>query len=68
MFCAVLSDGRLCCPTLIEGIPMPALLPGTMLVKTSTLAINPSDYEMCAAFLTPGAVVGNDFAGQLLQS
>lgn len=49
-------------PQLVD-LPMPALLPGTILVKTQAVALNPSDYKMGAAFPTEGAVIGNDFAG-----
>ena len=53
-------------PQLVHRIPVPTLLPGTILVQPAVVALNPSDYKMCAAFPTPGAVVGNDFAGTVV--
>lgn len=53
------ADGR---SQLVDGVAVPLLLPGNVLVKTTALALNPSDYKMGAAFSTPGAVVGMDFA------
>lgn len=50
-------------PTLREGIPIPKLKPGTVMVKTIATALNPSDHKMGATFPTPGAVVGMDFSG-----
>lgn len=52
-------------PRLAE-IPIPALTPGTILVKTSAVALEPSDYKMGAAFPTPGAVIGSNFAGTVI--
>jgi NADPH:quinone reductase-like Zn-dependent oxidoreductase len=37
-----------------------------MLVKTIAVALNPADYKMGAAFPTPGAVVGMDYAGVIV--
>lgn len=50
-------------PNLSNGIPLPVLKPGTVIVKTVAIALNPSDYKMGANFPTPGAVVGMDFSG-----
>ena len=52
-------------PELTE-IPIPALIPGTVLVKVSAVALDPSDYKMGAAFPTPGAVIGSNFAGTVV--
>lgn len=49
-------------PQLVD-LPLPALLPGDILVKTQAVALNPSDYKMGAAFPAQGAVIGNDFSG-----
>ncbi|KAK4235117.1 zinc-binding dehydrogenase family oxidoreductase [Achaetomium macrosporum] len=50
-------------PRLVTEAGVPALLPGTALVKTEAVALNPSDHKMGAYFPAPGAVVGMDFAG-----
>ncbi|KAI0179685.1 putative zinc-binding dehydrogenase family oxidoreductase [Hypoxylon sp. FL1284] len=57
------ADGR---PQLAERVAVPPLLPGTVLVKTVAVALNPSDYKMGAAFPTPDAIVGLDFAGTVV--
>ncbi|TVY36832.1 Trans-enoyl reductase [Lachnellula subtilissima] len=51
---------------LVDGIPLPKLLAGTVIVRVAAVALNPSDYKMHAAFPMPGAVVGNDFAGTIV--
>lgn len=43
-----------------------ALEYGTILIKTSAVALNPSDLKMGTAFPAPGAIVGNDFAGTVV--
>jgi NADPH:quinone reductase-like Zn-dependent oxidoreductase len=50
----------------VAEIPVPELLPGTVLVKTRAIALNPVDYKMGAAFPTKGAVIGSDFAGTIV--
>ena len=50
----------------IAEVPIPALTPGTMLVKVSAVALDPSDYKMGDAFPTPGAVIGSNFAGTVV--
>ncbi|KAI0434878.1 GroES-like protein [Xylaria sp. FL1042] len=50
-------------PKLVHDVAVPRLEAGTMLIKTVAVALNPGDYKMCAAFPTPGAVVGMDYAG-----
>ncbi|KAM7215488.1 Enoyl reductase LovC [Rhypophila decipiens] len=52
-------------PRLTHGVPLPDLLPGTVIVKTVAVALNPSDNKMGAAFPTPGAIVGMDFSGTI---
>lgn len=53
-------------PTLIHDASVPDLQPGTLLVKTVAVALNPSDYKMGLAFTSPGAVIGGDFAGHII--
>jgi NADPH:quinone reductase-like Zn-dependent oxidoreductase len=47
----------------IKDVPTPSLLPSEILVKTVAVAINPTDHKMPAAFPSPGAIIGCDFAG-----
>ncbi|KAM7196184.1 zinc-binding dehydrogenase family oxidoreductase [Rhypophila sp. PSN 637] len=53
-------------PQLTHGLPLPPLLPGTVLVKTVAVALNPSDNKMGAVWPTPSAIVGMDFAGTIV--
>lgn len=66
LHCAIVenSQGR---PTLLGGKPLPPLLPGTLLVKTKAVALNPSDFKMGMSFPVPGAVIGTDFVGEIVQ-
>ncbi|GAW27277.1 putative zinc-binding dehydrogenase [Rosellinia necatrix] len=56
------ADGK---PQITSDVAVPRLFPGTMLVKTTAVALNPSDFKMGAAFPAPGAIVGMDFAGEV---
>lgn len=47
----------------LANIPLPILKPGSVMVKTVVVALNPSDHKMGSTFPTPGAVVGMDFSG-----
>ncbi|KAI3394644.1 hypothetical protein diail_2454 [Diaporthe ilicicola] len=53
-------------PTIVQDAPVPALRPGDVLVKVVAVALKPSDYKMGAAFPCPGASVGGDFAGRVV--
>ncbi|KAK2613264.1 hypothetical protein N8I77_000187 [Diaporthe amygdali] len=53
-------------PTIVTAAPVPVLRPGDVLVKTTAVALKPSDYKMGAAFPSPGANVGGDFAGRVV--
>jgi NADPH:quinone reductase-like Zn-dependent oxidoreductase len=46
---------------------IPSLLPGFVLVKTYAVALNPSDYKIQKNFPLPGAYVGIDFSGTVVQ-
>ncbi|KAJ8123262.1 hypothetical protein O1611_g9638 [Lasiodiplodia mahajangana] len=50
-------------PIIKSDVRIPALLPGTIIVKTISVALNPSDYKMGPAFPHAGAFIGMDFAG-----
>lgn len=41
-------------PKLVDNISLPTLLPGTLLVKTEAVALQPMDSKMGEAFPTPG--------------
>ena len=58
------EDGK---PKIVSNIPLPQLSPGDILVKTTMVALNPSDYKMGAAFPSPGAVIGSDFVGTVVR-
>ncbi|KAI6085896.1 zinc-binding dehydrogenase family oxidoreductase [Hypoxylon rubiginosum] len=49
-----------------DNLPLPQLFPGTVLVKTMAISLNPSDYKMGNRFPSPGSVIGNDFAGAVV--
>lgn len=53
-------------PVLAHDAPVPRLLPKTLLIKTTAVAINPSDYKIGANCPTPRAIVGMDFVGKIL--
>ncbi|KAK5992618.1 Trans-enoyl reductase TwmE [Cladobotryum mycophilum] len=58
------DDGQ----TIIDNeAPIPSLPPGYVLVKTSAVAVNPSDYKISANFPLPGAYIGSDFSGTVVQ-
>ena len=57
------KDGK---PKVDNNVPVPQLSPGDILVKTTMVALNPSDYKMGATFPSPRAVIGNDFVGTVV--
>lgn len=57
-------DGK---PHLLDDVAVPTLLPGTALIRTAAVALNPSDYKILTKFPLPGAYVGGDFAGTIVQ-
>ena len=52
-------------PTVSET-SIPKLTPGTVLIKVSAVTLDPSDYKFGTAFPTPGAVIGCNFAGTVV--
>ncbi|KAI9696851.1 MAG: putative secondary metabolism biosynthetic enzyme [Bogoriella megaspora] len=54
-------------PVLAHSAAVPKLRPGTLLIKTTAVAINPSDYKIGSNSPAPGAIVGMDFAGKIVQ-
>lgn len=54
-------------PVLTRDAPVPQLLPTTLLIKTSAVAINPSDYKIGANCPAQQAIVGMDFVGSILE-
>lgn len=57
------SDGQ---PKVTRDVPLPTLQPGTVMIKTAAVALNPSDFKMGKAFPTQGSIVGMDFSGRVL--
>lgn len=60
------DDGTLTTNTAFP-LEVPILEPGTVLVRTFAVGLNPTDYKMPANFPTPGAIAGCDFAGIVVQ-
>lgn len=58
------SDGQL---EVATQVPLPVLYPGTVLVKTIAVALQPVDYKMAQRFPSEGAVVGCDFSGLVVR-
>ncbi|KAI1264456.1 putative zinc-binding dehydrogenase family oxidoreductase [Xylariaceae sp. FL1019] len=54
-------------PIFISNLPLPILYPGTVLVRTRALAINPFDFKMGTFHPCPGTIIGNDFAGVVVE-
>lgn len=50
-----------------DKVPVPRPEPGTVLVRTVAVGLNPTDYKMPASFPTAGAIAGCDFAGVVVQ-
>lgn len=46
---------------------VPPLPPGYVLIKTGAVALNPSDYKILHNFPVPGAYVGSDFSGTVVE-
>ncbi|KAH9985176.1 chaperonin 10-like protein [Xylariaceae sp. FL0662B] len=63
---AIIQDGN-SAPKLADGVPLPVLRSGTVMVKTAAVALNPSDNKMGATFPTPGATIGMDFSGIIVE-
>lgn len=53
-------------PKAVSDIPLPPLQPGTILVKTAAVALQPSDNKMGGISPSAGAVIGSDFAGTVV--
>ncbi|KAF2154561.1 GroES-like protein [Myriangium duriaei CBS 260.36] len=53
--------------TAIQFVPLPSLRPGYILVKVSHVALNPTDWKHRSWFPTPGATIGCDYSGTVVQ-
>ncbi|ROW04708.1 hypothetical protein VMCG_04869 [Cytospora schulzeri] len=53
---------------LVKDAPLPALLPGTVIVRTTAVALQPADNKIRKRFPSKGAVIGNDFAGIVVRA
>ncbi|TGJ86284.1 hypothetical protein E0Z10_g2473 [Xylaria hypoxylon] len=58
------SSGR---PVFTHDAPLPTLLPSSILIAVGAVALNPSDYKMGGSFPKEGAIIGNDFAGKIVE-
>ncbi|KAI0515232.1 putative zinc-binding dehydrogenase family oxidoreductase [Xylaria bambusicola] len=54
-------------PMIVGDMPRPPLLPGMVIVKVSSVALNPVDYKTGEAMPAMGAVIGMDFAGAIVE-
>lgn len=52
---------------LVSEAAIPSLPPGFVLVKTFAVALNHSDHKVLNNFPIPGAYVGTDFSGTVVQ-
>ena len=52
---------------LANDIPIPKLRDGYVLVKPKAVALNPTDWRHIDYLATPGAIVGCDYAGEVLE-
>lgn len=50
----------------VDNVSVPTLLPGTVLVKTQAVALQPADYKMASKFPSEGAIAGSDFSGLIV--
>lgn len=55
-------------PVIASDVALPALLPKTLLVKTTTVAMNPFDYKMPKSFPSPGGTIDVDFVGRIVRN
>lgn len=53
--------------SLVDNAAIPILKPGTMLCRVRAVALNPADWKMVDFSASPGAVGGNDFAGEVIE-
>ena len=51
----------------LKRVPVPSIEPNQVLVKTSAVALNPSDYKLLDQSTTVGAISGSDFAGTVIK-
>ncbi|KAL4945237.1 hypothetical protein BDV06DRAFT_231406 [Aspergillus oleicola] len=54
------QDGNI---RLCDYSPVPEVPANAVLIKVKAVSVNPADSKMTGAFVTPGAVAGNDVAG-----
>ncbi|KAI9694880.1 MAG: hypothetical protein M1822_000496 [Bathelium mastoideum] len=58
----IISQGQ----AAVEEVPVPKLRPDYLLVKTSYVALNPTDWKHIDKIPTPGATVGCDYSGTVV--
>lgn len=49
-----------------NDVPLPALQKHQFLIRTDAVAINPADTKMRGPFVTPGGILGIDYAGTVV--
>lgn len=49
-----------------DDVPLPTLQKDQFLIRTDAVAVNPSDTKMRGDFVTPGGVLGTDYAGTVV--
>jgi NADPH:quinone reductase-like Zn-dependent oxidoreductase len=50
----------------VQTVPIPALRPDYILVKTSHVALNPTDWKHVDFLPNPGATIGCDYSGKVV--
>lgn len=63
---AVKQDGESGQPRIVNCAALPELVPGTVLVKTAAVALNPSDHKILTNYPLAEAYIGADFAGTVV--
>ncbi|KAL4971439.1 GroES-like protein [Aspergillus desertorum] len=52
---------------MLQDVLVPSITPDTILCRVAAVALNPADWKMVDFSATPGAMVGNDFAGEVIE-
>lgn len=52
---------------IVRTAPTPQVEPGTAIVRTAAVGLNPTDYKIPSSFPTPGATAGCNYAGVVVQ-
>ncbi|KAL4775863.1 GroES-like protein [Aspergillus recurvatus] len=52
---------------MLQDVLVPSITPDTILCRVAAVALNPADWKMVDFSATPGAMGGNDFAGEVIE-